>query len=129
MTALAQRATGWINVTSYDSKPRDETLPAISEINIVEEFTGDLIGIGTVRFHLFQPENGSAHFAGMERFVGVLGGRTGSFVFRNSGTLENGQVTAEWLVIPGSGTGDLTALRGKGGCTTAGGYFLDHWFE
>ena len=48
-------------------------------------------------------------------------------------TVENGKVTAKWFVVPGSGTGDLSGLRGEGGFE---GHFgkgsdanLDYWFE
>ncbi len=130
MSESTKRATGWINVTSYDSKLYDESLsPAISEVQVVEEFTGDLVGTGTARFLLVRAVDGSAHFTGLERFVGKLGDRSGSFILRNSGTLKDGEVTAEWLVIPGSGTAELSGLRGQGGCRTAEGIFLDYWFE
>jgi hypothetical protein len=130
MAASTKRATGWINVTTYDSKPYDETLiPAISQVQIIEQFTGDLVGTGTACFLLVTSADGSAHFTGMERFVGNLGDRSGSFILRNSGTLKDGEVTAEWLVIPGSGTSELSGLRGQGGCRTAEGIFLDYWFE
>lgn len=43
------------------------------------------------------------------------GGRLGTFVLQGSETVENGRIKATWFVVPGSGTGDLSGLRGKGG--------------
>ena len=72
--------------------------------------------------------DGSAYFTGIERFVGNIAGRTGSFILRNTGVLKDNYVTSEWLVIPGSGAGELKGLNGTGG-TGPNGYFLDCWFD
>ena len=129
MDSAQHRVTGWINVTSYAPKPYDESGGlTISEVHVVEEFTGDLIGTGTARFLMATTADGSAYFTGIERFTGTLANRTGSFILRNTGLLKDGQVTSEWLVIPRSGTGELSGLRGTGG-VGARGYCLDYWFE
>ena len=62
-----------------------------------------------------------------------LGGRQGTFVLQGSEIVENGNIKATWFVVPGSGTGDLSGLRGEGefkgdfgkGCDAT----LDYWFE
>lgn len=129
MAAPKLRATGWINVLTHDSRPvNDADGLAISEVHIVEEFTGDIVGTGTASFLMVTSPDGGAHFTGMERFVGKLGDRSGSFILRNSGTLKNGVLDSSWLVIPASGTGQLSGFCGEGGCNP-GGYFLDYWFE
>src|SRR5260370_12942555 len=117
MATSRQRATGWINVKSYDSKPCDDADGfAISEVYIVEEFTGDIVGTGTARFLMATSPDGDAHFTGMERFVGKLGDHSGSFILRNSGTLKSGILDSAWLVIPASGTGQLSGLCGHSRC-------------
>lgn len=124
-----QRATGRINVTSYESTPYDDAGAfTISIANITEEFSGGLVGVGSVRFVLVNGPDGTAHFAGMERFLGKLGERSGSFILMNSGTLKNGELQSVWQVIPGSGTEELEGLRGEGGCDPRG-YSLDYWFD
>jgi hypothetical protein len=129
MDSAQYRVTGWINVTSYDPKPYDETGSAtLSEVHVTQDFTVGLVGTGSARFLMVTTSEGSAHFTGMERFIGALADFSGSFVLRNTGVLTDGQVTSEWLIIPGSGSGELTGLRGRGG-TGPNGYFLDYWFE
>jgi hypothetical protein len=134
MTASRTRATGKINVTSYDPKPYDETVdPKIVEVHVVEEFTGDLVGIGTARFLQVLRGDGSASFVGVERFVGSLGGRSGSFVLQDAGTVQAGTVCGSWFVVPGSGTDELVGLRGEGGFEAALGehasIVLEYWFD
>jgi len=124
-----ERSTGRINVNSYDAKPHDDTGDfTISEANVIEEFAGGLVGVGSVHLILVNELDGTAHFTGMERFLGKLGERSGSFIFQNSGTLNDGELQSVWRIIPGSGTEGLTGLRGEGGCTPEG-YSLDYWFE
>jgi len=126
---VKQRATGRIGVTSYDSKPYDDAGAfTIAEVNVIEEFSGDLVGVGSVRFIMVNAPDGTAHFTGMDRFLGKLGERSGSFILQNSGTLRDGVLHSQWQVIAGSGTEQLAGLRGGGGCTPDG-YSLDYWFE
>jgi len=75
----------------------------------------------------------SASMVSVQRVCGKLGRRRGTFVLQGSETVGNGEIKATWFVVPGSGTGDLTGLRGEGGFE---GYFrkgsdgwLDYWFE
>ena len=78
-------------------------------------------------------DDGSASFVGLERVVGSVGGRSGSFVFQHTGTFKGGVATVTLMVVPGSGTGDLHGLSGKGGFTVGhqGPYSitLDYDFE
>jgi hypothetical protein len=123
------RAAGRIHVTNFDSTPLDDAGTfTISQASVTEEFAGDLVGVGSVRFIMVNEPDGGVHFTGMERFLGKLGGRSGSFIFQNSGTLEEGDLQSAWRVIPGSGTEGFSGIRGEGGCTPEG-YSLDYWFE
>ena len=72
-------------------------------------------------------------FVGIERVTGTLGGRTGTFLLQDAGTVQGSIVSGEWFVIPGSGTGQLAGLRGEGGFRANLGegaqVHLDYWFE
>ena len=125
MTAAKHRVTGWINVTHYDPQPYDY---ALTDVHLTQDFTGGLIGTGTARLLMAQFPDGSAYFTGIERFTGTLAGRTGSYFLRNTGVLKDGAVTAEWLILPGSATGELAGLSGTGGVNPSG-YFLDFAFD
>lgn len=129
MDRPTHRATGWINVTHYDLRPYgDENADALTDVHLTQDFTGGLSGTGVARLLMAQLPDGSAHFAGIERFTGTLAGRTGSFLLRNTGVLKDNTVTAEWLILPGSATGELTGLNGTGGVNPSG-YFLDFSFD
>jgi hypothetical protein len=57
----------------------------------------------------------------------------GTFVLQGQEDMENGKIKGTWLVVPGSGTGDLSGLRGEGDFEGRFGKWsdatLDYWFE
>ena len=79
------------------------------------------------------PGDDSASFTGLQRVVGRIGDRSGSFVLRTNGTFENGTAKESWSVVPGSGTGDLRGLRGEGALASVdqeqASVTLDYHFE
>jgi hypothetical protein len=123
-----------ITVQSSEAKPYDETMnPALSEIRINETFSGDIDGESPVRALQVLRNDHSASMISLQRFRGTLGGHQGTFVLQGSETVEKGKIKAKWFVVPGSGTGELSGLRGEGGFE---GHFgkgsegwLDYWFE
>ena len=128
------RATARITVQSSDATPYDQTTgPVLSEIRLTEAFSGDIEGQSLVRALQVQRDDKSACLVSMQRFQGKLGGRQGSFVLQGSETVEGGRIKAKWFVVAGSGTGDLSQLRGEGGFEGDFGKgsdgILDYWFE
>ena len=128
------RAEAKITVQCSEAKPYDQTVsPALAEIRLSETITGDIDGESTVRALQILRDEQSASLVSVQRFRGKLGGRQGTFVLQGSETVENGKIKATWFVVPGSGTGELSGLRGEGGFE---GHFgkgsdgtLDYWFE
>jgi hypothetical protein len=113
---MRTRAEANITVQNSEAKPFDQTTsPLLTEIHIRERFTGDIDGESTVRALQVQRHDHDANLVSMQRFRGTLGGRQGTFVRQGQETVENGRIKATWFVVPGSGTGDLTGLRGEGG--------------
>jgi Protein of unknown function (DUF3224) len=55
---------------------------------------------------------GSAGYVALERVVGTVEGRAGSFVLQHSGTLDRGASSLLVKVVPDSGTGALAGLQG-----------------
>ncbi len=127
-------ATGKIQVKTWESIPFNTIGgPTLNELRVTEDFTGDIAGEGTARMLQTLRADGSASYVAVERIVGTLEGRTGTFVFQDEGTLEGTRVKGTWFVVRGSGTGDLTGLRGEGGFEAELGkhadYTLAYWFE
>lgn len=127
-------AEATIAVHSSEAKPFDQTEgPALVEISLSETFTGDIDGESTVRALEIRRNDQSASLISMQRFDGKLGQRQGTFVLQGSETVEHGKIKATWFVVPGSGTGGLSGLRGTGGFEGDFGKgsrgTLEYWFE
>jgi hypothetical protein len=112
---MTTRATGTFEVKlsplALDDKGADATLARMS---IDKHFHGDLeaaskgemLSAGT-------PVKGSAGYVAIERIVGALRGRTGTFVLQHTGTMNRGVPELSVTVVPDSGTGQLAGLAGK----------------
>jgi len=133
MNPALARAKTKIIVQSSEAKPYETTSPKLVEIHISEKFSGDIDGESSVRALQVQREDKSASMVSMQRFTGKLGGRNGTFVLQGKETVENGKIKATWFVVPESGTGSLSGLRGEGGFEGDFGKgsdgWLDYWFE
>jgi hypothetical protein len=128
------KAKAKITVQNSEVKPYDQTAgPALVEVRLTETFAGDIEGESPVRALQIVREDKSASLVSMQRFKGKLGGRQGTFVLQGAETVENGKIKASWFVVPGSGTGELSGLRGEGGFEGEFGKgsegTLDYWFE
>ena len=133
-TTPRTHATAKITVHSSESTPWDQAMtPTLNEVHLNETFTGDIEGESPVRALQVLRSDHSASLVSMQRFHGKLGGRKGTFVLQGQETVENGKIRAIWFVVPGSGTGDLSGLRGEGGFEGDFGKgsdgTLDYWFE
>ena len=111
------RTKATFKIESWDEEPFDdpEDGPKLTRAHVKRSFHGDLSGTGNLMYLMAHLETGGASFTGFEKVVGSLGGRTGSFVLRHTGSYDGGTATAEYEVVPGSGTGDLAGLSGTGG--------------
>ena len=128
-------ATGRITVHAYEPAPYDEPAdgPALVRIHVAESFSGDIEGDGVAEFLQVSVADDSASFVGVERVIGRVGDRSGTFVLQDAGTLSGTTVSGTWFVVPGSGTAQLEGLRGEGGFLAELGesaqITLDYWFE
>ena len=55
----------------------------------------------------------SAAYVAIEWLTGAVHGRRGTFALQHSGTMNRGVAALSVTVVPDSGTGELTGLRGR----------------
>ena len=127
-------ATAKIAVQNSETDLYDETeSPTLAELRLNEVFSGEWEGESQVRALQVLRVDKSICMVSMQRFRGTLRGRRGTFILEGSETVEDKKITAKWSVVPGSGTGDLSGLRGEGGFQGDFGKgsngWLDYWFE
>ena len=116
-------------ITKWDEAPVGDVsaAPKVTRAVVTKTFTGDLEGEGHVEYVMTYRADGNATFVGLERIVGRLGGKAGSFVLQRTGVFEDGQAKEAYSVVAGSGTGSLAGLRGEG--TSSVGHGMEHPFD
>src|SRR5512132_538119 len=116
MTGTTGKAGGGFTIKAWDEQPYAELdgAPKLTHARVTTTYGGDLEGEGTSELVMAFDQD-DATYAGYERVVGSLGGRSGSFVLRLDGGFEDGAARTTWTVVEGTGTGDLAGLRGEGG--------------
>jgi Protein of unknown function (DUF3224) len=111
---MIQHATGPfdVKVTPLEPAFRFED-NSLGRMSLDKQYHGDLeatakgemlTGAGTIK--------GSGGYVAMERVSGTLHGRSGTFVLEHNGTMQNGVFHLNVVIVPDSGTGQLTGLAG-----------------
>ena len=113
---MKQSAGARFAIKSWDEKPysEGENLPKLTRASVTKTYTGDIAGEGQVEYLMMYRSDGSATFVGLERVVGRIAGKSGSFVLQRTGVFEDGQAKESYSVIRGSATGELEGLLGDG---------------
>lgn len=99
--------TAW-DETIYD-KPNDG--PKLTRITIQKRYYGEIEGSGRVEVLTAQGDTGAGCVAS-ERVDGTLDGRRGTFVIQHGGLADGTHQSSYGTIIPASGTGELTGIRG-----------------
>ena len=126
---MKKTANARFAIKSWDEKPYSEAQdqPKLTRASVAKTFTGDVEGDGQVEYLMMYRSDGTATFVGLERIVGRVGGKSGSFVLQRTGVFENGEAKESYSVVPGSGTGELQGLRREGKSAVGDG--MEHPFE
>ncbi len=86
----------------------------IARMALEKTFQGDLEATSQGQMLSATTEvQGSAGYVAMERVVGTLHGRHGTFLLQHSGSMTRGTSHLTVSVVPDSGTGELAGLSGE----------------
>jgi hypothetical protein len=109
------KAQGSFAVTSWDEETYEEVDGGkLTRASVTQTFTGDVDGEGAVQWLMSYRRDGTAHFVGLQRIRGTIGGRSGSFVIETIGDFDGEVASGTWSVVPGAGSAALEQLRGAG---------------
>jgi hypothetical protein len=111
-----ERATGSFQVRSWDENTYEELEGGgkLTLASVEYGLRGDIEGEGTVRWLMVYQAGGTAHYTGLQRVRGSIAGRKGSFVVETVGDFDGELAAGTWEIVPGSGTGALAGISGKG---------------
>jgi uncharacterized protein DUF3224 len=125
---VTEKATGEFDITGWDGQPWDEQDGfVLSQARVTKAFHGDAEGSTSVA-QLVLAMNGDqgVAYGGLERFTGNLHGRKGGFVLQHDAGADSGPGGLRWSIVPGSGTGELAGIRGRGAIRIEDG---KHFYE
>jgi hypothetical protein len=109
------KAISPFTVDSFEARTWDEGAGVpLGQARLTKTFTGALAGKGLVEMLSVANAEGPRSYVALERVTGTLDGREGSFVFKHVGDVTGAGPTLELTVVPGTGTGALAGLTGRG---------------
>ena len=126
---MKKSANARFAIKNWDEKPysEGEGLPKLSRATVTKTYTGDIEAQAQVDYLMMYRGDGSASFVGLERVVGRIGEKNGTFVLQRLGAFESGLAKESYTVIAGSATGELAGLLGNG--NSAVGHGMEHPFS
>jgi hypothetical protein len=105
-------AKGTFDVKMIPQKDEGIGDPAVGRMALDKQFHGDLEGTSKGQMLAVGNPSGSAGYVAMEKVIGTLGGRVGSFALQHTGTMNRGVPSLSVTVVPDSGTGELAGISG-----------------
>jgi hypothetical protein len=115
------RATATFEVKSFEPtevvpSPEIATALPIGVARMEKSYDGAVAGRSATLFTAaFDQTTGQGTYIAMEAFEGTVDGRSGTFAYVHSATTSGSDRTDEYfLIVPGSGTGDLAGIHGRG---------------
>lgn len=86
----------------------------LGRMSIDKQTSGDLVA--TTKGQMISAmtdTKGSAAYVAIERVIGILNGKKGSFVLQHNGLMNRGTPSLSVVVVPDSGTEELIGLEGE----------------
>ena len=112
---MTSEASGTFDV-KLSPQPPEENVgdPGVGRLAIDKQFHGDLEAVSKGQMLAAGTDvPDSAGYVALERVVGTLQGRSGSFVLQHNGSMARGVPALTITVVPDSGTGALVGLSGS----------------
>jgi hypothetical protein len=122
-TTVTTRATGSfdVKITPIATDTPAEGSP-LGRMSLEKQFHGDLEGTSSGEMLTVGTAiKNSAGYVAVERVTGSLHGKTGTFALQHNATMTRGTGALNIIVVPDSGTGELTGLSGKLSIEITGG--------
>lgn len=108
------KATGIFEVKVTPQAPDEGDNSGVGRLSLDKVFSGDLEGTSRGQMLAVGTQvEGSAGYVAMEQVTAKLQGKSGGFALQHIGKMTRGTPDLNVVVVPDSGTGELTGLSGK----------------
>lgn len=99
--------TGWEETDLVDDEVR------VYRTEVTKRFEGDLEGTSEATLVMTTTPSGPAAYVGLEVLDVTIGERRGTFVLKHDALATDEGQEASWVIVPGTGTGDLADVAGS----------------
>ena len=115
-TRGSKHAECTFSVAAWDEGPFSDVDGELkmTHAKVNKTFHGDLEGQSTLQYLMFYGPREQTRVLGLERVVGSLHGKSGSFVLEHIGGDDGYEARGTVRILPSSGTGELPGLQGSG---------------
>jgi hypothetical protein len=101
-----------VNITPQESAPD----APVARMRLYKEFHGDLEAVAHGEMTAaHEPLTGAGVYVAIDRVTGTLHGKSGSFLIAHRGIRNVDGQELSIVIVPGSGTGQLTGITGSVG--------------
>ena len=123
---MSRHATGTFDVKTTPQGESDKGEGStLGRMSLDKQFHGDIEGVSKGEMLFAGTEvKGSAVYVAIERVTGTLDGKKGSFALYHTGVMQGPSQELAVVVVPDSGSGQLTGITGKMTITITGGKHL-----
>jgi len=106
-----------VDFTPVDYAPEIHVGVSVGHAHMVKEYDGAIAGRSITQFsYAYDDASNTGTYVATESFQGTVDGRAGTFAFVHSATTRGSAREHElFVVVPGSGTGELDGITGTGG--------------
>src|SRR5438270_11046671 len=110
---MSARATGAFEITAWEQVPYDEAAegPKLGRATVRKTFRGEVAGESSAELLLCGDDEGGIAYTALERVVGSIGGRSGTFLLLHS-AVRGEETWPVGRIVPDSGPGDCRRLEG-----------------
>ncbi|MEP7286031.1 MAG: DUF3224 domain-containing protein [Chloroflexota bacterium] len=111
---MTTHASGTFEVKMTPQAPEENVGdPTIGRMSLDKQFSGDLEATSKGQMLAVGTDTpNSAGYVAIERVIGTLHGRSGTFALQHNATMTRGVPQLTIVVVPDSGTGQLVELSG-----------------
>ena len=112
---MTTRATCTFEITGWEAVEYDnQDGVKLTRTHVGKAFHGDVEGQSTAELLMAGAPTGSAVYVGLERIVGRLHERSGSFVLVHDASMSSDGQSLSLTIMRDSGTGELQSIGGHG---------------
>lgn len=119
---MSLQASATFEIESWKEEPwQEQEGVKLTRTTVTKIFKGDIEGQSTAQLLMAYAREGSRAYGGFERFTGQLNGQPGSFILHHSASESSGKQSAQWSILPNSGTDELHSITGTAQITVGQG--------